>query len=99
MLVLTDGYNRYNLTEYGIVKYKRLVRSVFGAEPFDIADAWDDAILIQQDLSSIFKKKIQIATNDSAIILNVTIKTLQLPKRLIVHIKVVREACDEEIID
>lgn len=75
MILLIGKYNNTNVIEYSIIKSRRVVRLVPGAEKIALADACNDELLIQHDLKHILKKTIIITVlTDCATLFNVMIR-------------------------
>lgn len=55
-----DKKDRAHLIHYGSNKSRRVIRSDLGAEAFGLADAWEQAIVIQYDLKQMLKNTLNI---------------------------------------
>lgn len=53
MLLIADGNNAGNIIAFSSTNSRRVGRSVLGAEPFGMEDAFDATIVIQHDLINI----------------------------------------------
>lgn len=101
IIFLTDKNNNANPIDYVRIKSRRVVRSVLGAETFALADACDNAILIQHDLQGSLNKKVKIKIlTDSTTLFNLMIRNASTTeKRLMIDIKATTEAYNNDNID
>lgn len=88
--------------DFSSIKYRRIVRSVLGLETFGLADAvtWL-AIVIQNDLKQILKKRLKInILIDRETLFNIIIRNSTTTElRIIKDLKAAREDCNEFVID
>ncbi|MEM1283154.1 MAG: reverse transcriptase domain-containing protein [Chlamydiota bacterium] len=92
IVLLCDKFERCNILHFTSYKSRRIVRSVLGAEVYAMADAFDYAFTLKQDLEIILNQKVplRIITDSKSLFDIITKNSSSIEKRLMIDIKSVR---------